>query len=449
MEPFTRNPPSHVYDPKELSEAFLLSLGCEPSGSNAQALVEEIAERMRPFIARQKDSATQKPSRNRDKGKPRRIKETGIILAGLMRHGIRGKWQRVHEGPSRWFWHKSRDLPLGHAAFWKKAHALRALNLLEYVQGKGWKNSWGDWQGEEARLRPSEELLRLAESYGCSRETAASDWLLVTPAPVPEEAEPVLIKPFFAGETLPLPSAPAGFVSFMTRLSEAIAEHTFAGCASPVLQKVFTGSLALHGRIYAQGGDSYQVMPKDYRRLITIDGEAVQEVDISASFLSIALARSGYPLPEGDPYALPGLDMEKHRQAVKQWFVITFGSGKLCNKWPPKRGHVAQSNIKAAEIKQAAQERYPFLSQLQGIVPADVMAVVPESEKSKAVGQYLMCLEAQIMTKAIDDIIRDGGIALPMHDALIVPASWSERARKAIEQASKARLGQALRVSIQ
>lgn len=275
-EPFIRKPPSHGYAPEELGSAFSLSLGCVPSGSNAQALVEEISERLRPLIARKPTSATQKPSRNRDKGKPRRIKETGIILAGLMRHGIRRKWQRVNEGHSGWFWDKSRKLPMGHAAFWKKVHALIALNLLEHVQGKGWLNEWGDWQGEEARLRPSEALLGLAESYGCSRDTAASDWLLVNPEPVPEVTEAVIINSFSEGDALPLPPVPAGFVSLMTRLSEAIAKHTFTGCASPVLQKVFTGSLELHGRIYAQGTNNYQTLPKDYRRLITIDGEAVK-----------------------------------------------------------------------------------------------------------------------------------------------------------------------------
>lgn len=175
----------------------------------------------------------------------------------------------------------------------------------------------------------------------------------------------------------------------------------------------------------------------------------MKEVDVSASFLSIALACAGCALPEGDPYALPGLDMEKHRQAVKQWFVITFGAGKLCSKWPSKGGQGTQGSIKATEIKHAALKRYPFLSHLQSIVPEAVMAVVPEAARHKAVGMYLMCLEAQIMTKAIDDIIREGGIALPMHDALIVPASWVDRARKAIEQASVARLDRTLQVSVQ
>ena len=41
-----------------------------------------------------------------------------------------------------------------------------------------------------------------------------------------------------------------------------------------------------------------------------------------------------------------------------------------------------------------------------------------------------------------------GGIALPMHDALIVPRSWADRTREAIVRASKERLGQPLRVTV-
>jgi hypothetical protein len=59
-----------------------------------------------------------------------------------------------------------------------------------------------------------------------------------------------------------------------------------------------------------------------------------------------------------------------------------------------------------------------------------------------------MCLEAQIMRKAIGDIVEMGGIALPLHDALLVPESWSEQARAAIEQASIGQLERALRVTV-
>ncbi|MEE8663108.1 MAG: hypothetical protein SOH81_05945 [Acetobacter sp.] len=447
-EPFTRKPSSHGYSSEELQEAQALSLGCVPAGPNAEAFVSAVAERIRPLIARKTTTAKQTPSRDRDKGKQKRVTETGIILAGLMRRGLRGKWQSVNEGHSGWFWQKERKLPFGHAAFWTKVNALKELGFVDYVPGKSWLTVWGVWQGEEARLRPSEALLSLAESFGCTKDTAASDWFLQMPSPVPPEPVPVLIGPFSDGGTSPTQPVPDSLHSYMARLSKAIAEHSFAGCAAPVLQMRFIGNLTLHGRIYAKGADNYQTMRKEYRRLITIDGEAVTEVDISASFLSIALIRSGCDLPDTDPYALPGLDMEKHRQAVKHWFVITFGAGKPCSKWPPKTDQNIRNSITASEIKRAALAHYPFLGQLHAVVLEDVMASVPDSDRSKAVGQYLTCLEAQIMRRAIEYVIKDGGIALPLHDALLVPVSWSEKARKAIERASTERLGRALRVTV-
>ncbi|MBE7730667.1 hypothetical protein [Komagataeibacter sp. FXV3] len=373
--------------------------------------------------------------------------ETGIILAGLMRSGFRGDWQAVHEGSGRWFWGKDRDLPIGHNAFWKKARAMIELGFLDYVPGKGWKNGWGDWQGEEARIRPSATLLQLAESRGCNRTTAVTDWPLRHPAPVLSDCQPVSIKPF-PGEALPQDTVPQSLTDFMARLSAAVGRHRIAGCAAPVFQMSFTGSLDFGGRIYAKGADNYQnSLHKADRQFITIDGEPMAEVDISASFLSIALILSGGTVPDGDLYDLPWV-APSHRAAVKQWFVGTFGIGKPCARWPKNTPPDIRDSIAASAINKAAIRRYPFLSDLSRLVPAEIMATVPEDYHPKAVGQFLTCVEAQIMRRAMGWIMDQGGVALPMHDALIVPRSWADRAREAIVQASKERLGQPLRVTV-
>src|SRR5262249_350014 len=81
------------------------------------------------------------------------------------------------------------------------------------------------------------------------------------------------------------------------------------------------------GRFYSQHlKDSYQLMHNTRRRMMTINGEPVAEIDISASYLTIFLSMHGIQLDTTkDPYEVPGFAGE-HRTAVKQWFVATFGN---------------------------------------------------------------------------------------------------------------------------
>lgn len=161
---------SHTHSVTELQDADVLSLARVPSGDSAQEFVADVSECIRPLVVRKSDSNQPPSGRERDKGRDKRTRETGIILAGLMRKGFRGKWCRVNEGHSGWFWATSRKLPFGHNAFWKKTRALIELGLLDYVSGKGWKDIWGSWQGEGARLRPSQAFCGLLSPMAAPRK---------------------------------------------------------------------------------------------------------------------------------------------------------------------------------------------------------------------------------------------------------------------------------------
>lgn len=443
-----RKPSSHDYSAAELQEANVLSLARVPVSDCAVAFVNDVAERLHSVTARKTSSEKPVPSRKRDKGHDKRVTETGIILAGLLCRGFKGKWCLVNQSSSGWFWRKERKLPFGHNAFWTKISALVSLGLVEQVAGKGWQTDRGNYTGESSRLRPSKTLLSIAESHGCTKDTAASDWRLCAPALVRDNPVPVLIDAFEGMSGADLPSVSAGLVSFMDRLSDVIAHHHISGCARPVLQMKFIGSEAFHGRVYAKGVDNFQSLPREERRHIKIDDEPVQEVDIAASFLSIAMLLTGHVLPSGDPYALQGIDAVKCRQAVKQWFVVTLSLGKPCSRWPAKTADEIKKCVPAKSIKQAAVAQYPFLENLVDIVQKRDLESVPEKERCKAIGLYLMALEARVIRKASSDIMEQGGIALPLHDALMVPASWAERTREAIMKASKEQLGNSLRVTL-
>ncbi|MFT8769546.1 MAG: hypothetical protein ABF810_08085 [Gluconobacter cerinus] len=258
--------PSHNHDAEELRSARSLSLGRLPDTDRAHELTTQISDDLRPYLGERAKAALG----GRDKGRERRVRETGIILAGLLRHGVSGDWSAVHESPSTWFWKASRKLPVKHNAFWTKVKAMRALGLLDYVPGLRCKNVWGDYQGHAARLRPSRTLIDMAQRYGCTPSTAGEDWKLIAPAPV----EPLAPKELLAFTEIPtkvrgrinegsrrpmnVPPGCNDLQAFMQLLTERLAETEFTGCAQPVLQARFIGMRELGGRIYAHGADNYQ-----------------------------------------------------------------------------------------------------------------------------------------------------------------------------------------------
>jgi len=83
--------------------------------------------------------------------------------------------------------------------------------------------------------------------------------------------------------------------------------------------------------LYAVGDDSYQMLKKAKRLDIKINGEAVVELDINASFLRILHGLRGFALPTSDDiYAIDGID----RALVKAWVSCTFGHTKFHRAWP-------------------------------------------------------------------------------------------------------------------
>lgn len=449
--------PSHDHDAEELRSAPPLSLGRIPDTDAARELTAQISDDLRPYLGERAKAALG----GRDKGRERRVRETGIILAGLLRHGLSGDWSAANESPSTWFWKASRKLPVKHNAFWSKIDAMRTLGLLDYVPGLRFKNVWGDYQGHAARLRPSRTLIDMAQRYGCTPSTAGEDWKLIAPAPV----EPLAPKELLAFTEIPtkvrgrinegsrrpmnVPPGCEDLQAFMQLLTERLAEIEFKGCAQPVLQARFIGMRELGGRIYAHGADNFQNgIGKTERSYITMNGEAVAELDLSASYLSIALALLGSPAPEGDPYALPGLE-ETYRDAIKHWFVLFWQSGKAPQKWPQKTPPAVRESIKPQEIKGPAFARYPALKDVGNILPETLRASIPKPMQSWAVGQYLTGVEASIMRQAMSSILEAGGIVLPMHDGLIVSRSCVEITCKSLENACIARLSRKIRIVVE
>jgi hypothetical protein len=150
---------------------------------------------------------------------------------------------------------------------------------------------------------------------------------------------------------------------------------------------------------------------------MTINGEPVAEIDISASYLTIFLSLRGMQMDTTeDPYVLPGLGLE-HRGAVKQWFVGTFGNKKPISRWPKDMldDDPGLREYRVAEITEAVFTKYPVLKSwgepLDGLIYS---------------WADLMYLESAVMFSTMLDLHEHQTPSLVVHDSLIVPISRAE-----------------------
>ena len=213
----------------------------------------------------------------------------------------------------------------------------------------------------------------------------------------------------------------------------------------PVLYRQFEGHLRSYGRFHAVGVDNYQTAPRRERVHWRIGGEAVAEVDLKASCLSVVLALSDQPIPQ-DPYAHGALSALP-RDAVKEWVIQSLNSGGAKRTWAAGTPSAVVAHA-LGPIRQAALAEYPVLGDLKPLLPADLAALVPPVMQARAVGMFLMGLEAQVLSEALQRLLDDGRVALPLHDALFVPEGAVEAGKKALEGAFGALLGVKPRVAV-
>ena len=184
------------------------------------------------------------------------------------------------------------------------------------------------------------------------------------------------------------------------------------------------------GRYYSiPGGHTYERRGSEWRRsVITINSEAVDEVDLRASHLTLLHALLGEPFdPREDPYGLPDLP----RALVKAWVSQAIGasnprprqwSARVQAEYEEERpGQWLQDHFVIREVGAAVQARHPLLIELKacGLGPLD-----------------LQFHEAEILRLAMEDLMLKQGIpVLPMHDAIIAPRSALGQAQEALERA--------------
>jgi hypothetical protein len=177
------------------------------------------------------------------------------------------------------------------------------------------------------------------------------------------------------------------------------------------------------GRLYSQpSASNYQQLSKKRRLKMTINGEAVAEIDIRASYLTLFYGWFGKQLDfNSDPYVLPHFG-KAGRDAVKLWMVATFGSPKPIKKWPASllkgyeedhRKKLDRTRYSVKLVSEKALLQHPLIGRWGE----------PRNGRVRTWAD-LMYYESVVMVSTMMELMRDHGIpSLAVHDSLIVPQS--------------------------
>jgi hypothetical protein len=185
------------------------------------------------------------------------------------------------------------------------------------------------------------------------------------------------------------------------------------GCVLPLpgngLWRVFSrGRWSLHGRAYGW----FQSIPRTVRLTIKINGEPVVELDYSCLHVNMLYNQAGVRLT-GDAYDIDGIARPDVKAAV-QMVLNACDTRSAIGALAANRG---MDRRRAADIITAVKKKHRPIKQW---FCGDA-------------GIRLMRADSEVILDALKTVNDYGDPALPIHDALIVPARCADRAKAAME----------------
>ena len=323
-------------------------------------------------------------------------------------------------------------------------NSLGALGYLDSVKGGNHKSPFnvddgsGFYPGMATRFRITDSFLRLSEGFGITLDVLKKHF---KPRP---SLQQVRLKG--TASRLGARKESARSMRFeetektraikqqLLEINSFLIEQRYEGMEFYGLRRLFNEGnhpsfdWNLGGRLYAVGDDSYQMLKKAKRLDIKINGEAVVELDINASFLRILHGLRGFALPtSNDIYAIDGID----RALVKAWVSCTFGHTKFHRAWPKtvveelsRQGTTAWKEHSYPSLQPKVLEHFPVLRDW------------PECGIRWS---GLMYQEAEAMIATMENLRTHGIVALPVHDSLIVPKSKGQLAESVMRKTFEAR----------
>lgn len=203
-------------------------------------------------------------------------------------------------------------------------------------------------------------------------------------------------------------------------------------CLPPqCLMRIFTQprgqeapEFVLHGRLY---DGFWQNLPGSLRYRFTIDGEEIADLDYKGMFLQLAYTCVGAEMPDGDPYAVPGI--VGHRDTIKRLTNSLFFRDGLTTRFP-----------RGVERLPSPWTMEKFIAAISALHPALVPLFGSE------IGFELMFRESEAMVAVLLELAARGIVACPMHDGLLCRKTHRSVAVAVMEQVSLEKLGRTFQV---
>jgi hypothetical protein len=193
------------------------------------------------------------------------------------------------------------------------------------------------------------------------------------------------------------------------------------------------------GRLYSQPPDkNYQSVDGRTRLAMTVSGEPVAEIDISASYLTIFYALCGQQIDtDWDAYRDILGPSDFDREVTKQFISASFGSAGLITLWSANVKAEFEKAMRKKDLSPYAidPKKYPIRLVRQKVLERHPLLERWGSEIEGRVLNWadLMFIESEVIISTMLILKRDHGIpSLPVHDSLIVPISKARRAREVL-----------------
>lgn len=186
------------------------------------------------------------------------------------------------------------------------------------------------------------------------------------------------------------------------------------------LRRIFNnGTFEQGGRLF---GGFWQGMNKEQRKgNLFINGSPIVTLDFSQAGPLIAYSLADARPPSEDAYAIPWYTTLKNRKSVKKVFNALLYSNKVPTRFPKGTRDGFDKKTSFQTLMEKIVEVHQPIAHLFGT----------------GVGLKIMFMESQILVKAMLDCIDHGIVALPVHDALIIPEEKAEEAKGIMLRAFK------------
>jgi hypothetical protein len=198
------------------------------------------------------------------------------------------------------------------------------------------------------------------------------------------------------------------------------------------------------GRLF---GGFWMSLKKERRKQIRINGEPVANLDYSTMFTRLAYADLWLPAPEGDLYAIPGL--EAHRDCVKLAMnCFLFDETPNRRSWPKDMEFSLETGSDATD-DDTSEGKLPDGWTVSKTKKA-ILAAHPALGRAwgRGLGYRLMWQESEILLAVLRELMDQNIPALGLHDGLLVPISRADTALEAMRDASKKVVGVELPCSV-